>query len=139
MANFITTMRGFLTYRGREGQVGFLLHRLTGLGTVLFLTIHILDSALVYFAPGLYQEIIWLYRSTLFGIGEVGLVFCVFYHGVNGLRIAIFDLFAHKLWNIPFQRNSVKLTLLVALLIWIPVALVMLRSLLVHNFGLFGG
>ncbi len=139
MTSWWTAFRGYLSYRGREGLLAFLLHRISGLGTLLFLIIHILDTALVYFAPDLYAEIIGLYRSTLFGIGEIGLVFCVLFHGVNGLRIAIFDLWAPRFWKIPEQRNSVWITLVVAVVLWLPAAAIMVKNLLTHNFGLFGG
>lgn len=135
MSSFITTLRGYFTYRGREGHFGFILHRVTGLGTLLFLSIHILDTALVYFAPTLYEVIIELYRSVIFGIGEVFLVFCVLYHGVNGLRIAVFDLLVPRFWNIPAERNSVRYTLILAILLWIPAAVIMVRSLLIHHMG----
>ncbi|HZW04704.1 MAG TPA: hypothetical protein VFF68_12300 [Anaerolineaceae bacterium] len=139
MSSLKTTMSGYVGYRGREGQIGFLLHRITGLGVVLFLAIHIVDTSLVYFNPRLYMEAIGIYQSTLFGLGEVALVFCVIYHGINGLRIAFFDLFAPRNWAIDRQRNSVRFTLTLALLLWIPASVVMLRNLLINNFGLFGG
>lgn len=88
-----TSLTGYLTYRGGEGQISFLLHRVTGLGVLFFLAIHIIDTALVYFAPQLYEYAIELYRSTAFMVGEIGLVFCVLFHGLNGLRIAYCDLF----------------------------------------------
>jgi succinate dehydrogenase / fumarate reductase cytochrome b subunit len=136
MSSFITTLRGYFIYRGREGHLGFILHRVTGLGTLLFLSIHILDTALVYFAPDFYVVIINLYRSLIFGIGEVFLVFCVLYHGVNGLRIAVFDLLVPRFWNIPAERNSVRYTLILAVILWIPAAVIMVRSLYIHHFGL---
>jgi len=139
MSNLLTALTGYLGYRGREGHLAFLLHRITGLGTVLFLTVHILDTALVYFFPPLYADAIGVYRSTLFGIAEIALVFCVFYHGINGLRIAIFDLFSARSWNIPFSRTSVRLTLGITLILWLPATVIMLRNLLIYNFGLLGG
>jgi len=139
MASLKTTLRGYVGYRGREGHWSFLLHRITGLGVVLFLTIHILDTATVYFYPSLYMEAIRIYRSTLFGIGEVFLVFCVFYHGVNGLRIAYLDMFKPQGWHIESQRRSSRLTLAISLILWLPAAFWMVRNLLIHNFGLFGG
>jgi succinate dehydrogenase / fumarate reductase cytochrome b subunit len=138
MSGVLTTLNGYLGYRGGEGQWSFLLHRVTGLGTGLFLTVHIIDIALVYFAPRAFMDVLALYQSTLFGIGEIFLVFCVFYHGLNGLRIAAFDLFAPQRWTIPIQRRSVRLTLILALVLWLPTAAWMVRSLLVHNFGLGG-
>ena len=45
---------GMTRYRGKEGQLSFILHRLAGLGTLLFLAVHILDTSTVYFFPSLY-------------------------------------------------------------------------------------
>lgn len=139
MSSLRTAFNGYANYKGREGHWSFLLHRLTGLGTLLFLTVHILDTATVYFFPNLYPEAIKVYQSTLFGIGEMALIFSVFYHGVNGLRIAFFDMFAPQDWTIPSERASVLWTLGITLVIFLPAAFIMGRNLLIHNFGLFGG
>jgi succinate dehydrogenase / fumarate reductase cytochrome b subunit len=125
---------GLARYRGREGQLSFLLHRLTGLGTLLFLSIHILDTATVYFFPSLYSHAIDLYRTTPMMIGEIILVFSVIYHGVNGVRIALFDLFFPHLWNIETQRRSAVWSIAIAIVLWLPAAFLMGRSLLEHNF-----
>jgi succinate dehydrogenase / fumarate reductase cytochrome b subunit len=139
MSNLRTALTGYVGYRGKEGHISFLLHRITGLGTALFLTIHILDTALVYFFPSLYEHAIAIYRSTLFGIGEIALIFCVIFHGVNGLRIAYVDLIAPKLWSIPKQKTSTRWTLTISLLLWLPAMGIMMYNILHHNFGLFGG
>jgi len=128
-------LTGLTRYNGRVGQLSFLLHRLSGLGTLLFLAVHILDTSTVYFFPSLYEHAINLYRSTPFMLGEIVLVFLVIYHGVNGARIAIFDLFAPDRWNIQTQRKSANWTIIVSLLLWLPAAFMMGRSMLVHNFG----
>jgi succinate dehydrogenase / fumarate reductase cytochrome b subunit len=133
MSTLRATLSGSVRYRGREGQLSFILHRLTGLGTLLFLTIHILDTATVYFAPSLYQEAIAIYQSTPFMIGEIILVFAVLFHGANGLRIALFDLFP-SLWREPSQRNAFYITLSLAILLWLPAAFIMGRNLVVNNF-----
>ena len=139
MSTLKTTLTGYARYQGREGQLGFLLHRITGLGTLLFLTIHILDSSLVYFNPKLYMEAIAIYRSTPMGVGEVFLMFCVLYHGVNGLRIAFVDLIAPKFWALKSAREATRWTIGVSLVLWLPAAIIMVRNLLINNFGLFGG
>ena len=139
MSSLRTTLTGYIGYRGKEGHLSFLLHRVTGLGTALFLTIHILDTSFVFFFPQLYQHAIDLYRSTLFGIAEIGLIFCVLFHGVNGLRIAFVDLIAPKLWSKTLQRSSTRWTVIVTLILWLPATGVMLYNILHHNFGLFGG
>jgi succinate dehydrogenase / fumarate reductase cytochrome b subunit len=133
------TAKGYLSYKGMEGHYAFLLHRLTGLGTLLFLAIHILDTATVYYFPALYEHAIELYRSTPFMLGEIALVFSVIFHGVNGVRIALLDLFFQKKWVIKIQQRGVRATLIASTLLWLPAAFIMLRSMLIHNFGLFDG
>ena len=135
MSSLKTTVQGSLQYRGREGQWAFILHRLTGIGTLLFLAIHILDTATVYFMPSLYDHAIALYRSTPFMLGEIALVFSVLFHGVNGLRIALFDLYPN-LWIERTQRQSFYATLTLAVLLWLPAAYLMGRNLLIYNFGI---
>ena len=137
MSGIKTTLTGYVGYRGREGHWSFLLHRITGLGTGLFLTIHIIDIALVYFSPAAFMDVIRLYQSTVFGLGEIALVFCVFFHGVNGLRVAFFDMIAPRNWAIPTQRKSTLWTLGISLVLWVPTAGWMLYNLLKFNFGLF--
>jgi len=139
LASLKTTLKGYLKYRGGEGQISFLLHRLTGLGTLLFLIIHILDTSTVYFFPDLYEHAIGLYRSTPFMLGEIALVFAVIYHALNGLRVAIVDMFLPAKWTLKAQRSAARWTLTASIVLWLPAAAVMMRSLLKHNFGLFGG
>jgi len=133
--NIKTSIGGFIGYRGRVGQLSFILHRLTGLGTLFFLAIHILDTSTFYFYPSLYSHAIAIYRSTPFMILEIFLVFCVIYHGVNGARIALFDLFSPKRWRTGLHSRSALFTLALALVLWLPAAFLMTRSLLVNNFG----
>lgn len=123
-------------YQGGVGQLSFILHRLTGLGTLLFLNVHILDTSTVYFFPSLYEEAIALYRSTPFIIGEIILVFSVIYHGVNNVRFAIFDLFSPKSWRKSSQIKTALVSLAIAVLLRLPAAFSMGCNLLIHNFGL---
>lgn len=139
MSTFIsslkTTLSGYVTYRGREGHISFLLHRITGLGTLLFLIIHIIDTSWAYFNPALYQEAIELYGQWYFMVQEIILVFCVIYHGVNGLRITYLDMFKPAGWNIPSQRTSARWTLTVSIVLWLPAAGIMGYHLLHDSLG----
>ena len=45
---FISTLGGYAAYKGGKGFWAFLLHRITGLGTLLFLTVHITMTSMVY-------------------------------------------------------------------------------------------
>lgn len=136
MDNMKRHLTGLARYRGGEGHISFILHRVTGLGTLLFLIVHILDTSTVYFFPQLYEHAIAIYRSTPFMIGEIFLVFSVIYHGVNGVRIAIFDLYFPERWATISQKRSALITLAAAVLLWLPAAYLMGRKMLIHNFGL---
>ena len=139
MSSMKTTLKGYVGYRGKEGQWSFMLHRITGLGVLLFLAIHIVDTSLVYFKPEWYSEVINLYRSTLFGIGEIGLVFCLFFHGINGARVAYIDLFKPVDWTKERERQSVVIGMAITLVLFIPSALWMAYNILRFNYGMFGG
>jgi len=124
----VRAMTNLITYRGGVGQLSFVLHRLTGLGILLFLVIHVVDTSTVFFFPSLYADAIAIYRSVPFMIGEIFLVFSVIYHGVNGARIAIFDLYLVRNLEIMTQRNSAKWTLAISILLWLPAAVIMGRN-----------
>ena len=66
-------------------------------------------------------------------LGEIALVFSVIFHGVNGLRIAFYDMFKPTGWQIESQRRSVRTTFIVSIILWLPAAIWMLRQLIVHN------
>ena len=78
-------------YKGGTGQWSWALHRLTGVGVLLFLFAHILDTALIILGPNLYNKIIAVYRIPLFGLAEIGLFAAVLYHSLNGVRICVID------------------------------------------------
>jgi succinate dehydrogenase hydrophobic anchor subunit len=126
-----------LLYRGREGHLLYLGHRLAGLGTLLFLAVHILDTSTVYFGkilgiPDLYAHAIDIYRSTPFMIGEIILVAAVLYHGVNGLKIILYDTFPHW-WNKDFERQSFWKVGVMTFILFVPAAFFMGRALYVNN------
>jgi succinate dehydrogenase hydrophobic anchor subunit len=132
MSGFWLAMQDVVLYRGREGQLGFLARRLAGLGTLLFLALHILDTATVYFFPYLYADAIALYRSTPFMLGEIVLVAAVIYHGVNGVQIILHDTFPHW-WTKTDERAAFWRVSGLAVVLWLPPAYIMGRALYLNN------
>ena len=132
MTSLSQTVQGALRYKGGEFQLSFWGHRIAGLGTLLFLAIHILDTSIVYFIPSLYQEGINLYRTTGMMIGEMVLVVAVISHGVNGIRIALSDSFPHW-WQERTQRSAFWLVAGITVLLAAPAVFIMGRSLYLHN------
>ncbi|RME44270.1 MAG: succinate dehydrogenase, cytochrome b556 subunit [Chloroflexi bacterium] len=80
-----------ITYRGREGHYAFILHRVAGLGVLLFLALHIFDIFLVAFGEETFNDFLTLYTHPLARLLEVALIFGVVYHAFNGLRIILID------------------------------------------------
>jgi len=115
------------------------MHRLAGLATIAFLTLHILTTATVFFAPEWYIFLVQVFRNPLFVLGEIIILFFVIFHGVNGLRIAYVDLFRPDLWKKAFTLKAMSLVFVVSFVLWLPVLGIMGYQLLRFGFGLFGG
>ena len=96
------------------------MHRLTGVGVVMFLALHVIDTSWAVFYPDLYVKAIAAYQSPIFTIGEFGLVFAVVYHAFNGIRIVIFD-YKPELWR--HQSQAAVAVLILTLVVLAPVFL----------------
>lgn len=127
MASLVMTLSETLRYRGSIGQWSWVLHRLTGLGVVLFLTLHVVDTSWAVFYPALYVEAIASYQSPLFTLGEFGLIFAVVYHAINGIRISITD-YRPEWWK--YQERAAWIVLGVTTLILVPTFAIMVGHVL---------
>ncbi|MBI4260299.1 MAG: succinate dehydrogenase, cytochrome b556 subunit [Actinobacteria bacterium] len=78
-------------YRGREGQWSWILHRATGVGVILFLFAHVVDTAVVGWGPDAYNRVVAVYHNPFIQFLELVLVGMVIYHAFNGVRIMIID------------------------------------------------
>lgn len=132
MTALVTTVAETLRYRGAIGQWSWVLHRLTGLGVLFFLILHVIDTSWSVFYPAKYEEAIAIYQSPLFTLGEFALVAAVVYHALNGLRIVIFDYNPH-LWK--HQSKAALGVLGVSVLILIPTFIGMMGHVLNHYSG----
>jgi succinate dehydrogenase / fumarate reductase cytochrome b subunit len=132
MTSLVTTLTETLRYRGAIGQWSWVLHRLTGLGVVLFLVLHVIDTSWAVFYPGLYVEAIATYQSPLFTIGEFGLVAAVVYHALNGLRIVLFD-YRPQWWK--HQQLAARLVFAGTAISLIPVFILMIGHVIDHYAG----
>jgi succinate dehydrogenase cytochrome b556 subunit len=124
MTTLVTTVTETLRYRGRIGQWSWVLHRIAGLGTVLFLVLHVIDTSWSAFFPKEYNTVIHEYQSPLFVIGEFVLIACVVYHAFNGLRIILLD-YKPEWW--AYQQRAATLALAAAVLVLIPTFAVMVN------------
>ncbi len=85
-------------YRGKSGQWAFITHRVTGFLVFAFLLLHIVDVSLIA-RPELYDQVHELYGNVMLRLFEVGLLFALVYHSLNGLRIIMIDFFPGSIRN----------------------------------------
>lgn len=101
-----------LRYKGGGPMVAWMLHRITGVGMAVFIGLHVLASFLTQqTGSDLGISINILYQSIYF---QLFIYFCVLFHGLNGMRIIILDVWPQM---IEYQREMIWLTWL----IFIPV------------------
>jgi succinate dehydrogenase / fumarate reductase cytochrome b subunit len=116
-----------VTYRGREGQIAWMLHRITGAGVFLFLALHIVNIFLMAFPSGVFNSVIVVYDTFLFKLLTVfGLYLGVLYHALNGIRVIIVDL-------VPgasrYQAPMWRVQLVLFALAYVPSAAIMLTRM----------
>ncbi len=116
----------YATYRGREGQWAWILHRLTGVGVFIFLLAHIIDTACIGWGQSVYNKMIALYRNPYFRVGEVLLAGAVLYHALNGIRIIIIDFWPEAT---VIHRKLFYAVVVFFALLYVPAALYMLEWL----------
>jgi len=119
-------------YRGKSGQWAFLLHRFTGFGVFMFLMLHIVDVSLVQ-NKHLYNEVHALYGNVFMRLFEVGLLFALIFHALNGLRIVLIDFFPDAV-RTSTQKNLFGVVIFITLAAGIPGAYVILRPFIEGHF-----
>ncbi|MCC6499439.1 MAG: hypothetical protein IT313_04135 [Anaerolineales bacterium] len=124
--NIVNGVSGYIRYRGGIGHYAFVMHRISGLGTLTFLTMHILLESTAHYAPQLYNSLNAVLRSPAGLAAEIFMAFLVIFHGVNGYRIAYFDLFHPALWSHPSAPHSARAVWIVSFLLWLPACAIMI-------------
>ena len=112
-------------YKGGGPMLAWILHRISGLGIIVFVTVHVLASFLTQQLGsdlGIFINII--YESIYF---QLFIVFCAIFHGVNGFRIILLDIWPRL---IRYQKESTWLEWFVILPLYILTAFIMIRRFL---------
>ncbi len=122
-----------LVYRGREGQWAYLIHRVAGLGVLMFLGLHIFDIFLVGFGPDVFNNTLFLYKGPVARLLEVLLAFGLLFHALNGLRIIAQDFFPPLM---RYHRTLFWIECLIFSLIFIPAGTGMLKQFFDYGGGL---
>ena len=116
-----------VTYRGREGHIAWMLHRITGISVFVFLALHIADIFLMSFGPEVFNSLLIFYHKFLFKLGIVfGLYPAALYHGLNGIRIVTVDL-----WPDMGRKQATLWRIQIGIFagVYLPSAIIMLREM----------
>ncbi len=114
-------------YLGGTGMLTWLLHRISGIAVVYFLTLHIYEALQLFGGPEAYNEATAAYKQPWFRPFEVALILAVTYHALNGLRVSMFDLFPR---TTKYHRAVFKIGAAIFVLVALAISIVMLRPLL---------
>jgi len=97
-----------LKYRGGGPMIAWMLHRITGIGILVFVSLHVIAS---FFMQQTGSDIATsmniIYESWIF---QILMAFFVIFHALNGLRVAIQDLWPQSQM---YQREALWLEWLV--------------------------
>lgn len=114
-----------LRYRGRQGMLNWALHRITGLGILLFVGTHVTVSFFgQQFGNDLAFAINTVYESWAF---QIFVYFSVLFHAINGTRLALMDLFPAL---IRFQKELIWLQWLIFVPVYVLPVYIMIQTAL---------
>jgi succinate dehydrogenase / fumarate reductase cytochrome b subunit len=114
-----------LRYKGGGPMWAWILHRISGITMVGFIGLHVIAS---FFTQQLGSD--WaininiIYESVIF---QLFIVFAVLYHGLNGMRIIILDLWPKML---EYQREVTWLQWLIFIPVYGLTIFIMLQRLI---------
>jgi len=112
-------------YKGGGPMLAWVLHRISGLSIIIFVALHILASFLTQqLGSDLGISVNIIYQSIYF---QLYIIFCALFHGVNGLRIIILDIWPRL---IRYQKELTWLEWFVILPLYALTAFIMIRRFL---------
>jgi succinate dehydrogenase / fumarate reductase cytochrome b subunit len=81
---------GWADPRGRRlGGWAFILNRLTGLGILLYLFLHLIVLSLLARGPSAWDAFVSIALSPAFLVMDIVLIFGLLVHGLNGIRVTL--------------------------------------------------
>ena len=112
-------------YKGGGPMLAWILHRISGLGIIIFVALHVIASFLTQqMGSDIGISINIIYQSIYF---QLFIVFCAIFHGVNGFRIIVLDIWPRL---IRYQKESTWLEWFVILPLYLLTAFIMIRRFL---------
>jgi succinate dehydrogenase / fumarate reductase cytochrome b subunit len=106
-------MRALQRYRIHTGTAAFILHRLAGLGLILYLLTHVWVIHSLIKGKESFDRTMEFFNTPIFKFFEIGLVGIIFYHLFNGLRLTVIDIGPMS------EKQSHKVLFGVAVVLWL--------------------
>jgi succinate dehydrogenase / fumarate reductase cytochrome b subunit len=111
-------------YRVSWAQLAWFGHRVSGLGVLFYLFMHIVETSTVLLGPEVYDAAVGLFKNLPARIGEVVLMAAVVYHALNGLRVIAMDFWPRlTVYYRPLTYGVIAATVISM----IPLGIIMLR------------
>jgi succinate dehydrogenase / fumarate reductase cytochrome b subunit len=111
-------------YRISWAQLAWLGHRLSGIGVLIYLFMHIVENATLAFGPDVYD---WtqanLFHNLPVRLGEILLMAALVYHSLNGLRVIVMDFWPR---TTAYYRPLTYGVITATVVSMIPLAIIML-------------
>ena len=98
--------RWFDVRRRKLGMWAYALNRITGIGLVVYLYLHLAVLSLLLRGPGSWNAFVSLARSPFVLMLDVLLIAGILIHGLNGLRVALTG------FNVGVKAHKVIFTIL---------------------------
>lgn len=100
-----------VSYRVSWAQLAWFGHRLSGIGVLVYLFIHIVETSMVTLGPEVYNATLGLFKNLPIRLGEIVLMAALVYHSLNGLKVILLDFVpAATIWYRPLTYGVVIAT-----------------------------
>lgn len=111
-------------YQVSWAQLAWIGHRLSGVGVLVYLFMHIVENATLAFGPDVYD---WtqshLFHNLPVRLGEILLMAALVYHSLNGLRVIVMDFWPR---TTVVYRPLTYGVILATILTMIPMSIIMI-------------
>ena len=108
----------YFKYRWKTGMWAWVLHRLSGLALIFYLTLHIWVIHHLSLGPRRFNQIMQFLGHPVFKLLEIGLIGVIIYHSLNGLRVILIDFGL----GIEKQKLIFWILMIIGFLAFLPVA-----------------
>ncbi|MCK4762127.1 MAG: succinate dehydrogenase, cytochrome b556 subunit [Candidatus Aminicenantes bacterium] len=107
------------------GSWAWILHRLSGLALVLYLSLHLWVINTLTRGPEQFNKVMTFLNSPLFKFLEVGLWGVILFHAFNGIRVVLIDFSKGSL----FHKKLFYILITTAFILWAASSYVILTHI----------